>query len=73
MREKLPEGFQRSEYLLEHGMIDAVVHRRELRDTLIRLIGLLVHRRPTAEVIALPRPDAPANDADDAKPESGGG
>ena len=73
VREKLPEGFQRSEYLLEHGMIDAVVHRRELRDTLIRLIGLLVHRRPAAEVIALPRPDAPANDADDAKPESGGG
>ena len=32
IREKLPEGFQRSEYLLEHGMVDMVVHRHELRD-----------------------------------------
>lgn len=73
VREKLPEGFQRSEYLLEHGMIDAVVHRRELRDTLTRLIGLLVHKRPAADVIALPRPDAPASDTKEAKSESGGG
>ena len=32
IRQKLPEGFQRSEFLLEHGMLDAVVHRRDLRD-----------------------------------------
>ena len=32
IREKLPEGFQRAEYLLEHGMVDMVVHRNELRD-----------------------------------------
>lgn len=38
VREKLPEGFQKSEFLLEHGMIDNVVHRQELRSTLIRLI-----------------------------------
>ena len=38
VREKLPEGFQKSEFLLEHGMIDKVVHRNELRSTLIRLI-----------------------------------
>ncbi len=44
IREKLPEGFQRAEYLLEHGMIDLVVQRRDIRDTLIRVIGLL--RRP---------------------------
>ncbi|MFO1037082.1 MAG: acetyl-CoA carboxylase, carboxyltransferase subunit beta [Geminicoccaceae bacterium] len=44
IREKLPEGFQRAEYLLAHGMIDQVVHRFELRATLARLLDLL--RRP---------------------------
>jgi acetyl-CoA carboxylase carboxyl transferase subunit beta len=42
IREKLPEGFQRSEYLLEHGMLDMVVHRHQLRETLARLIAYLV-------------------------------
>jgi acetyl-CoA carboxylase carboxyl transferase subunit beta len=41
IREKLPEGFQRSEYLKDHGMVDMVVHRRELKDTLSRLIRVL--------------------------------
>jgi acetyl-CoA carboxylase carboxyl transferase subunit beta len=41
VREKLPEGFQRAEYLLEHGIIDMVVKRTELKATLARLIGLL--------------------------------
>src|SRR5579875_2327406 len=41
MREKLPEGFQTAEYLLEHGILDMVVKRTELRDTLARIIGLL--------------------------------
>jgi acetyl-CoA carboxylase carboxyl transferase subunit beta len=41
IREKLPEGFQRAEYLLDHGMIDMVVHRKELPATLGRLIGYL--------------------------------
>ncbi len=41
IRETLPPGFQRSEYLRDHGMVDIVVTRRELRDTLIRVIGLL--------------------------------
>ncbi|MFP5435235.1 MAG: acetyl-CoA carboxylase carboxyltransferase subunit beta, partial [Alphaproteobacteria bacterium] len=44
IREKLPEGFQRAEYLLDHGMIDMVVHRHELRDTLARVIGYLTPR-----------------------------
>lgn len=43
IREKLPEGFQRAEYLLEHGMLDMVVHRHELRDQLIKLIAMLTH------------------------------
>jgi acetyl-CoA carboxylase carboxyl transferase subunit beta len=51
IRESLPEGFQRAEYLLEHGMVDMVVHRGALRDTLIRILGLLrnsssAHRLP---------------------------
>src|SRR5215213_7560197 len=41
IREKLPEGFQRAEYLLAHGMVDTVVHRKELKKTLARLIGYL--------------------------------
>ncbi|WP_426168177.1 acetyl-CoA carboxylase, carboxyltransferase subunit beta [Sandarakinorhabdus sp. DWP1-3-1] len=47
IREKLPEGFQRAEYLLAHGMLDMVVHRRELKDTLARLLALLTARRIT--------------------------
>ncbi len=45
IREKLPDGFQRSEYLLAHGMIDMVVHRHELRETISRLCSLLVTER----------------------------
>ena len=41
IREKLPEGFQRAEYLLEHGMIDMVVSRGELREVLAKLISYL--------------------------------
>jgi acetyl-CoA carboxylase carboxyl transferase subunit beta len=59
IREKLPEGFQRSEYLLEHGMVDMVVPRRELHDTLARLLDLLCRTAPPAPVIPLlPRPEA---------------
>jgi len=42
IREQLPEGFQRSEYLLEHGMVDMVVHRHEMRETLSRVCHLLM-------------------------------
>ena len=42
IRQELPPGFQRSEYLLEHGIIDAVVHRHKLRETLVRLVSLLM-------------------------------
>jgi acetyl-CoA carboxylase carboxyl transferase subunit beta len=45
IREKLPEGFQRAEYLLEHGMIDMVVHRRDLRDRLASTIAYLCASR----------------------------
>ena len=39
VREKLPEGFQRSEFLLEHGAIDMIIHRAELRPRLARLLA----------------------------------
>ena len=42
--EKLPKDFQRSEYLLEHGMVDMVVHRHHMRDTLSRLCRMLLHK-----------------------------
>ena len=58
IREKLPEGFQRAEYLRDHGMVDMVVHRRKLRETLSTLLSLLRNRTPAAEVIAL-HGDAP--------------
>src|SRR5213595_4226414 len=41
IREKLPEGFQRAEYLLEHGMIDMVVHRAQLKEKLALIIDYL--------------------------------
>jgi acetyl-CoA carboxylase carboxyl transferase subunit beta len=41
IREKLPEGFQRAEYLHEHGMVDMVVHRKDLKATLAMLLGYL--------------------------------
>ncbi len=44
IRENLPEGFQRSEYLLDHGMVDVVVHRHQLRETIGRLCRLLTHQ-----------------------------
>ena len=42
VRETLPDGFQRAEYLLQHGMVDIVAYRSDLRDTLIRVISLLM-------------------------------
>ena len=46
IREKLPEGFQRSEYLLEHGMVDMVVPRKDLKATLARIVRLLMSPAP---------------------------
>jgi acetyl-CoA carboxylase carboxyl transferase subunit beta len=48
IREKLPEGFQRAEYLLDHGMVDMVVHRKELRATLALLLDYLTPERKAA-------------------------
>jgi len=44
IRERLPEGFQRAEYLLDHGMIDMIVHRHQMKETLSRIVRLLTKR-----------------------------
>ncbi len=72
IKEKLPAGFQTAEYLVEHGMIDLVVHRRDLRDTLVRLFDLLMNRARKAaadgESVAIPQIGyAGANDAEGVK------
>ena len=62
IREKLPEGFQRAEYLREHGMVDIVTTRHELPTVLGRLLDLLMRQRPPAEVVQL-SPDKAARKA----------
>ncbi|WP_281981526.1 acetyl-CoA carboxylase, carboxyltransferase subunit beta [Thalassorhabdomicrobium marinisediminis] len=77
IREKLPEGFQRAEYLLDHGMLDRVTHRMQMRDELITICRMLMGL-PPAVAGDLPAPetveaetpaetdegDAPAKDAE---------
>lgn len=48
IRQKLPKGFQRSEFLLEHGMVDMVVDRREMRDTIIRILDFMMNKQVAA-------------------------
>lgn len=56
IREKLPEGFQRSEFLLDHGMLDRVTHRKNIRDELITITRMLMKLSPQI-VGDLPAPD----------------
>ena len=51
IREKLPEGFQRAEYLVDHGMVDMVVARKAMRDTLARVLAMLT-KQPAREQAA---------------------
>jgi acetyl-CoA carboxylase carboxyl transferase subunit beta len=60
IREKLPDGFQRAEYLLEHGMVDMVTPRAQLKETIARVIGLLTHRTPDGAAAATALPAMPA-------------
>jgi acetyl-CoA carboxylase carboxyl transferase subunit beta len=50
VREKLPEGFQRSEFLIEKGALDMIVDRRELRQTVARLLAML--QRQSADAVS---------------------
>lgn len=57
IRETLPEGFQRAEYLEDHGMIDRVVHRHQIRDELAQILRLLMNK-PARIAGDLPKPEA---------------
>ena len=63
IRQKLPKGFQRSEFLLEHGAIDMIVHRNEMRETLARVL---------AKLTAMPPPGQPAAALEGEVIEAGG-
>jgi acetyl-CoA carboxylase carboxyl transferase subunit beta len=65
IREKLPKGFQRSEYLYDHGMVDMVVHRHNLRTTIGSLVGILT-RSETPEALASAAPARTATTVVDA-------
>jgi acetyl-CoA carboxylase carboxyl transferase subunit beta len=78
IRESLPDDFQRAEYLRDHGVVDIVVPRHQLRDTLIRLLGLLTgapkmaepapSKEPAVEIIDVePVPESGARDTDGAQ------
>jgi len=58
VRETLPEGFQRSEYLLEHGAVDMIVDRRQMRDTLARILAKFAHL-PSTDEVAFDAPSQP--------------
>jgi acetyl-CoA carboxylase carboxyl transferase subunit beta len=55
IREKLPEGFQKAEYLRDHGMVDMVLHRHELRATIARLCRLFT-KAPASAPPSQPSP-----------------
>jgi acetyl-CoA carboxylase carboxyl transferase subunit beta len=63
IRAKLPDGFQRAEYLLDHGMVDIVCHRKDLKTTLGRVLRLLTKKKSSNAVIL-----RPSNDAVEAEP-----
>ena len=58
IREKLPEGFQRAEYLLDHGMLDRVTHRKKLREELATILRMLTRQSPAIKgELAAPKPE----------------
>ena len=56
IREQLPEGFQRAEYLLAHGMIDMVMHRHKLRETLSSLVGVIMNGKSAGRTAGAGKP-----------------
>ena len=70
IREKLPEGFQRAEYLLDHGMLDRVTHRKDMKQELVTILRMLLGLPPEVKG-DLPAPEPaepePAKAAGDAK------
>ncbi len=69
IREKLPEGFQRSEYLLDHGVLDRVTHRKDMKDELVTITRMLMKKPPRiVGDLPAPKPETKAKKADP-KPE----
>lgn len=70
IRQKLPKGFQRSEFLLEHGSIDMIVHRNDIRDTVASLLSKMTRRdlAPIAEEIT--EPELEVEEPIDVEPEA---
>ncbi|SDW80337.1 acetyl-CoA carboxylase, carboxyltransferase subunit beta [Litoreibacter albidus] len=68
IREKLPEGFQRAEYLLDHGMLDRVTHRKDMKGELVTIIRMLMGMPPAVQGdLPAPEPVAEAEPAEPAK------
>lgn len=64
IREKLPEGFQRAEYLLDHGMLDRVTHRKDMKDELVMILRMLTGQPPAVKGdLPKPEPEAEAEPA----------
>ena len=71
VREKLPEGFQRSEFLQEHGAIDMIIHRRDIREKIASILAILMSHQYSLETVAVPLTqdetiDLLANEVEDA-------
>ncbi len=69
VREKLPEGFQRSEFLVEHGAIDMIVDRRQMRDRIADLLAML-SRQPKPQYVPAPAEETEAGVYDSSAPPS---
>ncbi|MDX1736541.1 MAG: acetyl-CoA carboxylase, carboxyltransferase subunit beta, partial [Halioglobus sp.] len=70
IRQKLPKGFQRSEFLLEHGAIDMIVHRNDMRETIARLLAKLTGA-PTLPEAQEPEQEEPEQEEAGEAPEQG--
>lgn len=74
IRAKLPDGFQRSEYLMSHGMVDMVIHRNSMKATVARIVRILMHNpvperpQPEPEAEAEPEAAAPPEELPEAPP-----
>ena len=71
IRQKLPEGFQRSEFLLEHGAIDMIVHRTEMRDTIAGLLSKLTHQPLNNKEVEEPEPQEDEPTEESGEPAEG--
>ena len=69
IREKLPEGFQRAEYLLDHGMLDRVTHRSKMREELATILRMLMRQTPMVHG-DLPAPEPEPEPEQDAAAET---